>query len=201
MTDFTAIFLKILFGIKYHETISRDNSCCDSMVRRSTKRIHRNCQSRRDGIDCRAHQLAHHRGFRPLHMLHQKYVFKDCLKLSQIVIQSICIFFQRYTRTVIKVARKKNVYMLSNIIRRFLEIYTRIKLPGNHDEVDNRIKIIMGENVNELKILHYFSHFTTLERVTKHSDIIMRLPEITEDLFKLVRRDKAHLDFLIEGIK
>lgn len=97
--------------------------------------------------------------------------------------------------------KEEKAYMLPNIIRRFLEIYTRIKLPGNHDEVDNRIKIIMGENVNELKILHYFSHFTTLERVTKHSDIIMRLPEITEDLFKLLRRDKAHLDSLIEGIK
>lgn len=91
-------------------------------------------------------------------------------------------------------------YLMPNVIRRFLEIYTRIKLPGNHDEIDNRIKILMKDGVNELKILHYFSHFTTLERVTKHSEIILQLPTITEDLFKLLKKDKDHLDSLCMGI-
>lgn len=91
-------------------------------------------------------------------------------------------------------------YMMPNIIRRFLEIYTRIKLPGNKDEIDNRIKILMKGDINELKILHYFSHFTSLERVTKHSEIILQLPTITEDLFCLLKKDIEHLNSLLTGI-
>ena len=91
-------------------------------------------------------------------------------------------------------------YMMPNVIRRFLEIYTRIKLPGNHDEIDNRVRRLMKDGVNELKILHHFSHFTSLERVTKHSEIILQLPDITADLFKLLQKDQDHLNSLIEGI-
>lgn len=91
-------------------------------------------------------------------------------------------------------------YMMPNVIRRFLEIYTRIKLPGNHDEIDNRIRILMKDGINELKILHHFSHFTSLERVTKHSEIILQLPDITADLFKLLQKDPDHLNSLLEGI-
>ncbi len=91
-------------------------------------------------------------------------------------------------------------YLMPNIIRRFLEIYTRIKLPGNKDEIDNRIKLLMGHGVNELKVLHNFSHFTSLERVLKHSEIILRLPDIVEDLFKLIQKDENHYNSLLEGI-
>lgn len=81
-----------------------------------------------------------------------------------------------------------------------MEIYTRIKLPGNKDEIDNRIKLLMGHGVNELKVLHNFSHFTSLERVLKHSEIILRLPDIVEDLFKLIQKDENHYNSLLEGI-
>lgn len=92
-------------------------------------------------------------------------------------------------------------YMMPNVVRRFLEIYTRIKLPGNKDEIDNRIKLLMGHGVNELKVLHNFSHFTSLERVLKHSEIILRLPDIVEDLLKLIQRDENHYNSLLEGIE
>ncbi|MCM1336587.1 MAG: AAA family ATPase [Candidatus Amulumruptor caecigallinarius] len=91
-------------------------------------------------------------------------------------------------------------YMMPNIIRRFLEIYTLIKLPGNHDEINSRIQILMGDGVNELKILHHFSHFTSLERVTKHSELILKLPDMTEDLFKILHKDLSHYESLLEGI-
>lgn len=91
-------------------------------------------------------------------------------------------------------------YLMPNIIRRFLEIYTLIKLPGNRDEIDNRIKILYP-NFDELKILHNFSHFTSFERVVKHSEIIQKLPDIVEDLYKILEQDKKHLDSLYEGIK
>ena len=96
--------------------------------------------------------------------------------------------------------QEEDGYLMPNIIRRFLEIYTLIKLPGNRDEIDNRIKILYP-NFDELKILHNFSHFTSFERVVKHSEIIQKLPDIIEDLYKILEQDKKHLDSLYEGIK
>ncbi|NLI37534.1 MAG: AAA family ATPase [Bacteroidales bacterium] len=93
-------------------------------------------------------------------------------------------------------------YIMPNIIRRFLEIYTLMKLPGNTDQIDNRIRILYGENnINELKILHNFSHFTSFERITKHNELILRMPDIIDDLYKLLSKDQEHLNSLIKGIK
>lgn len=96
--------------------------------------------------------------------------------------------------------QEEDGYMMPNIIRRFLEIYTLIKLPGSHDEIDNRIKILYP-NFDELKILHNFSHFTSFERVVKHSEIIQKLPDIVDDLYKILEQDEKHLKSLYEGIK
>lgn len=90
-------------------------------------------------------------------------------------------------------------YGIPNVIRRFLEIYTLIKLPGNSDEIDNRVKILIGD-VNELKILHNFSHFTSFERVTKHNELVFKLEDVITDLFKLLEKDNSHLNSLYEGI-
>ena len=88
---------------------------------------------------------------------------------------------------------------MPNAIRRFLEIYTLIKLPGSKDEIDNRIKELVDE-VNDLKVLHHFSHFTTFEKAGKQDELILRLPEITEDVFKLLRKDVSHYLSLCKGI-
>ena len=90
-------------------------------------------------------------------------------------------------------------YYLPNIIRRFLEIYTLIKLPGHTGEIDDRIKQLVG-NVNELKILHTFSHFTSFERVTKHNELLSRLPDILDDIFVVLGKDTDHLRSLEEGV-
>lgn len=90
-------------------------------------------------------------------------------------------------------------YGIPNILRRFLEIYTLIKLPGNSDEIDNRVKLLIGD-VNELKILHNFSHFTSFERVIKHNELIFKAEDVVADLFKLLAKDKEHLQSLYEGI-
>lgn len=95
---------------------------------------------------------------------------------------------------------EENFYTLPNIIRRFLEIYTLIKLPGSKGEIDARIKILMGET-NDLKILHNFSHFTSFERVTKHNELLSRLPDILDDIYTLLNKDPEHLKSLLDGIK
>lgn len=91
-------------------------------------------------------------------------------------------------------------YIMPNVIRRFLEIYTRIKLPGNHDEIDNRLKILTDNSPNELKLLHHFSHLTTMERAIKHSELILKMPELTADVIEFLKHDKNHYDSLISGI-
>ena len=91
-------------------------------------------------------------------------------------------------------------YTLPNIIRRFLEIYTLIKLPGSKGEIDERIKTLIGDT-RELKILHDFSHFTSFERVTKHNELLSRIPDILDDVFTLLNKDPEHLKSLKEGIQ
>ena len=76
-----------------------------------------------------------------------------------------------------------------------------MKLPGNTDEIDNRIKILFSDRLFELKILHNFSHFTSFDRVTKYSELVLKMPDIIEDLYKILDADKTHFDSLKEGIK
>lgn len=90
-------------------------------------------------------------------------------------------------------------YMMPNVVRRFLEIYTLIKLPGNVDQIDNRIKILVGD-INELKILHNFSHFTSFERATRHTELIFKTEDIINDVYILLGKDEGHLSSLFEGI-
>lgn len=92
-------------------------------------------------------------------------------------------------------------YMMPNIVRRFLEIYTLMKLPGNTDEIDNRIKILFAERIVELKILHNFSHFTSFDRVTRHSELVLRIQDVIEDLYKILSEDTMHYQSLLDGIR
>lgn len=89
--------------------------------------------------------------------------------------------------------------LMPNAVRRFLEIYTLTRLPGNNRDVDSRIREIVGD-VTELKILHQFSHFTSFEEITKHSELLLRLPEIVDDIFTLLSYDKQHYDSLLQAI-
>lgn len=93
---------------------------------------------------------------------------------------------------------EKNTLM-PNVIRRFLEIYTLIKLPGSTTEIDARIKELVSE-VNELKVLHKFSHFTYHDGVTKHNELLLKLPELIDDIFSLLEKDEMHYKSLLEGI-
>ena len=92
-------------------------------------------------------------------------------------------------------------YMMPNIVRRFLEIYTLMKLPGNTDEIDNRIRILFPERIVELKILHNFSHLTSFDRLTKHNELVLRIQDIIEDLYVILSKDNSHYQSLLEGIR
>lgn len=80
-----------------------------------------------------------------------------------------------------------------------MEIYTLTKLPGNSGQIDDRVKQLIG-NVNELKILHNFSHFTSFERYTRHSELLCRIPDLVDDVFKLLERDPTHYNSLLNAL-
>ncbi len=89
--------------------------------------------------------------------------------------------------------------LLPNAVRRFLEIYTLFKLPDSTDKVDARLKILMPEPT-ELKLLHHFSHFTTFEKVMKHDEVILNLPQAIDELMTLLNKDELHLNSLKKAI-
>lgn len=89
--------------------------------------------------------------------------------------------------------------LMPNAVRRFLEIYTLFKLPDSTDEVDARLKILMPEPT-ELKLLHHFSHFTTFEKVMKHDEAILNLPQAIDELMTLLNKDELHLTSLKKAI-
>jgi wobble nucleotide-excising tRNase len=88
-----------------------------------------------------------------------------------------------------------NLILLPNAIRRFLEIYTLIKLPGSTEEVDYRLKYLFS-GITQIKTLHHFSHFTSFEKITKHDELLMNLPTAVTELFQFLEKDTVHYESL-----
>lgn len=89
--------------------------------------------------------------------------------------------------------------LIPNALRRFLEIYTLMKIPNEPDSVENRI-VQLVDNVNNFKTLNHFSHFTTFEKATRHDELIMVLPTACNELFKLLELDEKHFEALKKAI-
>lgn len=89
--------------------------------------------------------------------------------------------------------------LLPNALRRFLEIYTLMKLPHSTDQVDNRIRTLFP-NHGELKTLHHFSHFTTFEKMTKHDELLMNVPQAVNEIIEILENDETHFNSLKKAI-
>ena len=89
--------------------------------------------------------------------------------------------------------------LIPNAIRRFLEMYTLSKLPHTKDELDERVNELLGAG-HSFKILNHFSHFTSFESLTKHSELMSQLPAAIDELFKLLEKDPTHYDSLKKAV-
>ncbi|MEN8826627.1 MAG: AAA family ATPase [Wenyingzhuangia sp.] len=89
--------------------------------------------------------------------------------------------------------------LIPNALRRFLEIYTLMKIPNEPGSVENRI-VQLVDNVNNFKTLNHFSHFTSFEKATRHDELIMVLPTACNELFKLLELDEKHFESLKKAI-
>ncbi len=87
---------------------------------------------------------------------------------------------------------------MPNIFRRFLELYTLSKYPS-YDEVDKRADKVFGNIASKriLKVLHYFSHLNSIERIAKQSDFISDISAATTELINHIKtNDTLHYEAL-----
>lgn len=91
--------------------------------------------------------------------------------------------------------------ILPNAVRRFVEMYTYSRIPGNKDQtVDYRAEKLWGahESKRILKVCHYFSHGNNIERMGKHNEFICDIEYAVSDLIQLLStNDSIHYNQLL----
>ncbi len=93
---------------------------------------------------------------------------------------------------------------IPNAVRRFVELYTYSKIPGNwKSKVDDRTDKLFGKEKSKriMKVLHYFSHSNNIERMTKNSDLICDIENAVNDLMsELKDNDELHYTELKKSV-
>lgn len=99
-------------------------------------------------------------------------------------------------------AASHRLLAMPNIFRRFLELYTLSKYPSPED-VDKRADKIFGASASKriLKVLHYFSHLNSIERISKQSDFISDIDTATTELINFIKtNDSLHYEALENSV-
>jgi wobble nucleotide-excising tRNase len=114
---------------------------------------------------------------------------------------------------------KTNLNEFPYLVQVFNSEYIRHNLKWDTNEDLDAISFDVGENVkireeielgeklinvgksHNLKLLHHFSHFTAFEKVTKHDELLMILPDAMEEFMFLLKMDEAHYESLKRAIK
>ena len=98
----------------------------------------------------------------------------------------------------------KVLMLLPNAVRRFVELYTFAKYPGDRDTpVDARADRIFGPEKTKriLKVLHYFSHANNIERIAENNNLICDIEGAVNDLMELLEeKDPLHMEALKAAI-
>ena len=93
---------------------------------------------------------------------------------------------------------------IPNAVRRFVELYTYSRLPGNSSStVDQRADILWGNEKSKriLKVLHYFSHANNIDRMIRNSDLICDIENAVSDLMVELKEDEKHYAELKKALK
>ncbi|OUH43798.1 hypothetical protein AZ019_004758 [Klebsiella pneumoniae] len=94
--------------------------------------------------------------------------------------------------------------LLPNAVRRFVELYTYSRLPGIYKgTVDQRAEILFGDEKAKriLKVVHFFSHANSIERLAGNNDLIFDLEHAVKDLFDIISvKDPLHWQSLVESV-
>lgn len=87
---------------------------------------------------------------------------------------------------------------MANALRRFLEIYTAMKLPhvlGLNDRVQQ-----FAEDFHDLQFLQRLSHFSSYDKLTRHDELIACLPQVCNAVWDLLKQDEKHFQSLVKAV-
>lgn len=89
---------------------------------------------------------------------------------------------------------------LPNALRRFVELYTYMRLPWPGSSVEKRLGALVGleKSLRITKLLHHFSHLETVERLATHSNVIADIEAVANEVIALLQEDPAHLAALMQ---
>lgn len=93
------------------------------------------------------------------------------------------------------------ILIMPNVLRRFVEMYTLTKYPSK-DEVDDRANKVFGKLKSKriLKPFHYFSHFNNIDRIGKHSELLVDVEKSCSTVIEFLQNDKNHYEALMKSI-
>lgn len=92
---------------------------------------------------------------------------------------------------------------IPNAVRRFVELYTYSRLPTNRNiSVDQRADELWGIEKSKriLKVLNYFSHSNSIDRISRNSDLICDIENAVNDLMIELKKDDKHYKELLKSI-
>lgn len=87
--------------------------------------------------------------------------------------------------------------LLPNALRRFVELYTLSKYPGdNYSSVDSRVEIVFHQKDkphHNTKLLNWFSHQNQFEKLNGHDEKIIQIADAISDLLEYIEKeDELH---------
>jgi hypothetical protein len=87
-------------------------------------------------------------------------------------------------------------------MRRFVELYTYMRLPWPNSTVDQRAEELFGrEKTHRItKLLHHFSHLESIERLATNTNLIADIEAVVEEVMTLVKEDRPHFDALQKSL-
>jgi wobble nucleotide-excising tRNase len=91
---------------------------------------------------------------------------------------------------------------LPNALRRFVELYTYMRLPWANSTVESRIEELVGSEkaVRITKLLHHFSHLETVERLATHTNLLADIDAVVREVMDLIQVDGPHFDALMRAV-
>lgn len=94
--------------------------------------------------------------------------------------------------------------LLPNAVRRFVELYTYSRMPGDiNSTVDQRAVELFGNEKAKriLKVFHYFSHANTIDRLARNNELIFDVEHAVRDLLSAIEtNDHLHWQALINSV-
>ena len=140
---------------------------------------------------------------RPLYFIKRN---KDCLSIIEKMPKTFSNYKSEYVgvfhilKEFHECTDKENfpyLSLLPNALRRFVELYTLTKYPGNSEStVDKRIEIVFNPDdkpYHNTKLLNWFSHQNQIEKIQQHDDKILQIEDAIKDLIDYIKlNDKLH---------